>query len=85
LAKRLRDLYLNRPLYRDTFIYKDISSYRYKDKARLSEQAIKDFQDLHERKFSKRPSIEEAERDLTMLMRIVDLTNRPTTKNKDKL
>jgi hypothetical protein len=37
----------------------------------LSDEAIREFQDLHEQKFGSKPTSEEAERDLVLLMRIV--------------
>lgn len=49
--------------------------YIYKDRRqiKLSDQAIKEFQDLHEAKFGYRPNKEEAETDLFKLMRAVVL------------
>lgn len=43
----------------------------------LSDEAITEFQDLYELKFGKRPSREEAESDLLLLMKIVAET-RPS-------
>jgi hypothetical protein len=71
-----KNSYLNRPLYRYKSLYKDTSLYIYKGKWRISDQAIKDFQDLHERKFGKKITPEVAERDFTLLLRTVELINK---------
>ncbi len=71
-----KNLYLNRPLLKIPLENKDTLIYTYKGIRSLSEQAIKDFQDLHERKFGKKLTVEEAERDFTLLLRIVELINK---------
>lgn len=38
---------------------------------RLTSKAIMEFQDLHEKHFGNRPTEDEAERDMTMLIRLV--------------
>lgn len=41
---------------------------------RLSESAVSEFQDLHESKFGIRPTYDEAQRDLLMLMKLIATT-----------